>query len=303
MFYEIWFLGSGSHGSPQSSRRPRRQTNWHNRSWLVTGLYACWGNMTEQVLVRRAKARIKEALYGTRIFVPVQRTYQRIFNPAAVARRHRMRALYSRLFQRGDLVFDIGAYDGVYSEVFASLGAHVIAVEPIPECRKVLDKLSRRTTVRVEQCAAGDALGRVALWICEDSHLSTVSERWLQRTKEMPSLCRVRWQGSIDVDVTTLDVLALRYGVPRFIKIDVEGYEEQVLSGMSFSPDCLSFEFHTSTVDVVRSCLERLRVYEFNVLPGLQMDFAYSNWVSPEEIVDWIGSYRGDQDFGEIFAR
>ena len=125
----------------------------------------------------------------------------------------------------------------------------------------------------------------------------------MERTKEIPALSRVKWTNRIDVPLLTVDLLSSRYGVPRFVKIDVEGYEEQVLSGMSFSPDFLSIEFHTSTLDMSCRCLTRLKGYEFNLILDEEPQFVGSDWLSSAEIIDWIASYRGDKDFGDIVAR
>ena len=43
------------------------------------------------------------------------------------------------------------------------------------------------------------------------------------------SFARVRWDRSVEVEVTTLDELIAEHGVPAFCKIDVEGFEADVL--------------------------------------------------------------------------
>ena len=45
-----------------------------------------------------------------------------------------MRDFYADYIHRGDLVFDVGANVGIYSEIFTELGANVIAIEPKPYC-------------------------------------------------------------------------------------------------------------------------------------------------------------------------
>lgn len=254
-------------------------------------------------MIQDIKTRCRDLLYGSALFIPAQRAYQTIFNPKAAAARSRMKAFYAQFCQTGDLVFDIGANIGEYAEVFASLRTKVIAVEPNPACCQVLKRLSRRSAVVVEQCAAGESAGFVDLHVCQESHLSTVSDQWLEQTRVMPSLSGAKWLGTIRVPVSTLDILSRRYGVPRFVKIDVEGYEERVLAGMSFSPEFLSFEYHTEASDALARCLDRLKNYSFNLIAGSERHFSLPRWTPAPEIMDWIASYHGDQDFGDIFAR
>ena len=44
---------------------------------------------------------------------------------------------------------------------------------------------------------------------------------------------RVRWDRTVEVEVVTLDDLVMACGVPSFCKVGVEGFEAEVLSGLS----------------------------------------------------------------------
>ena len=55
------------------------------------------------------------------------------------------------------------------------------------------------------------------------------------------------WADHAVVPVTTLDALIDRYGLPAFCKIDVEGFEEAVVRGLSRPIPSVSFEFTPET--------------------------------------------------------
>jgi hypothetical protein len=74
--------------------------------------------------------------------------------------------------------------------------------------------------------------------------------------------------------VTTLDELAIKYGEPEFVKIDVEGYEPYVLGGMSFTPAALSFEFHGTLMEELEESLARLNGYRFRISVGMTYAWA-----------------------------
>src|SRR5690606_14132003 len=79
------------------------------------------------------------------------------------------------------------------------------------------------------------------------------------------------WDRIIEVRAVTLDSLIAAHGVPEFIKIDVEGFEDRVLAGLSRAVPALSFEFTTINRDVACRCLDRLTrlgTYRFDVALG-----------------------------------
>jgi FkbM family methyltransferase len=57
---------------------------------------------------------------------------------------------------------------------------------------------------------------------------------------------RHKWNRSIRLPVTTLDLLVAKYGKPSFVKIDVEGSEQEVLSGLEKAPKYLSLSLTPS---------------------------------------------------------
>ena len=150
-------------------------------------------------------------------------------------RRARLRAFYRPLVPPGGLAFDIGAHLGNRTLAWRRLGARVVAVEPQPDCLRVLHHLfARDRAVTVLPVAVGEAEGEAQLLVsARTPTVSTLSADWAQRVGATPAFRGVRWSGGVRVPVTTLDALIARHGRPDFVKIDVEGSELDVLEQLA----------------------------------------------------------------------
>jgi len=219
-----------------------------------------------------------------------------------------MRAFYATLIEPGDLVFDVGANVGNRTKVFLRLGARVIAIEPQPSCGSLLARAFRddpRVTVVCE--ALGAASGEAKMKVSDASTISSMSPNWIEAVRSSGRFATYRWNRTISVPVTTLDALMERYGVPAFIKIDVEGFEFAVLQGLSRAIRALSFEFTPECADAGLSCvarLESLGFSRFNYSAGESGAFERSEWFDASTARARLESLRGDvRTFGDVYAR
>lgn len=250
--------------------------------------------------------RARELLFGSRAFPIIRDAYQRLFDRDKLKSRRRTEALFTRFISPGDLVFDVGANLGEYAETFLTLGARVVAVEPNPVCCDRLERLAHRGgSLSIERCAIGDREGVQSLNICSDPGLSTLSGAWREAVQGSPLHAGVEWTSAIEVRMVTLDALAARYGVPTFVKIDVEGFEDRVLAGMSFRPRALSFEFHFQFKPLTEACLNSpaLRGYAFNYIEGMNTDFALPEWQSAAALSVSLDRTIPTEEFGDIYCR
>jgi FkbM family methyltransferase len=175
--------------------------------------------------------------------------------------RHRaMDALYARFVRPGDLAFDIGSHVGDRISSFRRLGARVVALEPQPGPARIVRWLhGRDPSVVLLQAAAGAAEGTLTLRVnSRNPTVTTASDAFVQSAAGAEGWEGQVWDEAITVPQTTLDALIARHGIPSFVKIDVEGFEDQVLAGLTQPVPALSFEFTTIQREVAVRCLDRL---------------------------------------------
>jgi FkbM family methyltransferase len=240
---------------------------------------------------------LRDTLIGLPGYKPLRFVYQRLFDRDAVLRRKRRLEFYSAFIQSGDLVFDVGAHLGNYSEALRDVGATVVAIEPDPRNAKILRKRLQSEYVRIEQCALGRTEGTAKLRIAFDrDDVSTLSDQWAENTN-------AHWQGTVQVHVRTLDSIASDYGIPKYVKVDAEGYDAEVLRGMSFRPQIVSFEFLSRDLKIAQACIELLREWSFNIVIEERSRFELSRWVNGDEILAAILALSGSVVYGDVFAR
>jgi FkbM family methyltransferase len=249
---------------------------------------------------------LKDSLSGSPLYVPLRAIYRHIFDRELVADHTRMKAFYSQFFARGDLVFDVGANQGEYAEIFADIGARVIAIEPNADFRTRLMGLATRKTVTPEFCAVGDKEGTAILNVNTVSGYSTLLQERVEWVRNEPSYRDSKWTGQITVRVRTLDSLAKEHGQPVFIKLDVEGFEHKAINGMSFFPKFVSFEYGAWQKEIAHKCISELgiRGYRFNPIVGRTFSFDSNQWFSATEAAAWLDTFSVERaEYGDMFAK
>lgn len=225
----------------------------------------------------------------------------------AADHRRRMRRLFGQFVRPGDLSFDVGAHIGSRVQALRALGASVVAVEPQAECVTELERrFGSDSKVTIVAAALGAEPGEAELLVSDATELTSLSQQWIEAVTRSGRFGGRTWQRDARVAVTTLDQLVEDYGLPVFCKIDVEGFEAEVLDGLSRPIAVVGFEFTPEALDTAFLCIHRLQElarYEFRYSIGESMQLELDGWLGAEEFRDALEKLRGSRTFGDVYAR
>ena len=192
-----------------------------------------------------------------------------------------------KLMNKGDLYFDIGAHLGEKSKPFIEKKIRTIMVEPLPVCVKTLKRLySKNSIVKIIPKGLGSKNTKKILSINKQMPtVSTFAKHW-----KSGRFSNLNWSEKTQIQITTLDALIKKFGDPQYIKIDVEGYELNVLKGLSKKSGIISFEITSEFFSDAIKCLKHLKKLSYNSFTfsiGEQKKF-FSDWSDYKTIINLI---------------
>jgi FkbM family methyltransferase len=206
-------------------------------------------------------------------------------------------------FKEGDVIYDIGANHGGKTDMFLRLGARVVAVEPDDSNQRILQKKFiwmrlKPKPVDIVGKAVSKETGTATMWVHEPgSAKNTISEKWVDVLAGDGSRFgqTLSFQQSKSVPTVTLDELFKRYGMPFFIKIDVEGHEVSVLEGLSKPVPFLSFEvnlpeFVDEGCECVRILARTNPAGQFNYAADCKDGLRLSHWADAAEFLQVLST-------------
>ena len=141
------------------------------------------------------------------------------------------------------------------------------------------------------------------------SAVNTLSQKWATALNENKARhtyahCGLDFAKSKTVETTTLDDLIALYGRPRFIKIDVEGYELNVIRGLRQPAPCLSFEvnlpeFRPEGSQCVLLLADLAPKSQFNYAVDCEKGLELTRWLNSNEFSQVLESI--DEGAIEVF--
>jgi FkbM family methyltransferase len=222
-------------------------------------------------------------------------------------RTEKRRRFYAQFLGPNDLFFDVGANMGNRIVPALRVGARVVAVEPQEECVRFLEE-SFGDSITIVSKALGEKAQVKKLYVSETSTLATFSQDWVNSVRASGRFRDFHWEESGEIEMTTMDAVIEEYGRPRFVKIDVEGYELEVLSGLSAPVSTVSFEYAVpEDLEKIHGCLNKLKSldsgYRCNYSIGESMKWASRTWRSADEMSTYVSTQEFlSTDFGDIYV-
>ena len=212
---------------------------------------------------------------------------------------------YSQFIRPGDLCYDVGAHRGNTTAALRALYAKVVCIEPQPQIVQMLQRrFANDPFVYIVPKGVAARPGHLPMFISERDHtVSTFAEKW--KTGRFKGY--TDWNITKSLPVTTLDALIQQYGVPEFCKIDVEGFEYEVLQGLSTPIPMLSFEFTQEFLGDASLCLNRLATLSDKAVFNFSIEETFrwgsSQWSGVDEVLNRLHELAGDLLWGDLYAQ
>lgn len=215
--------------------------------------------------------------------------------------------ILSKIISEDDLCFDIGANMGSKTSKMLELGARVLCVEPQISCYNSLsEKFKSNDRVNIVNLGCGSSTRKDTIKISSHHTLSSMCQDFINETSK-ERFVGFSWDSQQEIQLVTLDSLIEKYGIPHFCKLDVEGYEPEVLKGLTNPINFISLEFVPELKNKSFECIDLLLnigKYVFNYSEGESGTFEFAEWIDKESMITYLeGKNDFKISFGDLYAK
>jgi FkbM family methyltransferase len=166
-----------------------------------------------------------------------------------------------------NLIFDIGYNHGRFTDACFNKypSTQVVALEANPN---LCDKPNEDNFVLLNRVVSNIDNEYIDFYIEHGADgISTASENWINNSRFAKGSKYItgpsKWSDAIKVPSITLDTLIEAYGTPDLMKIDVEGYELTVLTGLNKKAKDICFEWSEELYDDLEKIVSHLQSIEY----------------------------------------
>lgn len=229
-----------------------------------------------------------------------------------------------------NLIFDIGYNKGVFTQecIKKYPNCKVIGVEANPH---LITGNLPQNVVLLNNLVSNVSEEKIDFFIEHNqTGISTASKKYLLESrfaKGSPNLPpnSGMWSPPIKINSITLDNMVKTFGIPDLIKVDVEGYEYEVISGLTQKCNKICFEWHEEDLETLKKSvvhLQNIGFKEFGIIgyfydgdihkgvtydhradPHLVEPAQYHSWEFLENIVDRMCKPERRVTYGMMYAR
>lgn len=192
---------------------------------------------------------IKFYLKSTRLWKMISQSgiYQKFRDPVSYQKQQVEPNFYKKLLRshpaKNDLIFDVGANIGSKSVIFTKLAKKVIVFEPSEKLFALLQNKFKNTNITLYNYALGSSISSSDFYIVENNEAyNSLNKKHIEITATSRGIATIETVKHKKVKVEILENFIIKYGIPKYIKIDVEGYEYEVIKGLKTPVPLLSFE-------------------------------------------------------------
>ena len=211
------------------------------------------------------------------------------------------------------LIFDIGANIGNYSlkKLQNNKLTNIVLVEPIlKNCNIIKNKLrDYAKNITIYNKAVSNEKNSINFFECNADSCSTCSENHIKKScfgdgEQGKFMMRdgktfaehYYFKDPVQIDTISLDELVEKHGNPDLIKIDVEGYELNVLKSLTKkSATHITFEWHEYAIDNIIEEIRYLNTIGYTQFSTeiwycgkFEHDREILNYKNCEEFINWL---------------